>query len=155
MRNNTKNILIVLKGLPASGKSTYAQILEESGTFERICLDTIREELYGDESIQGDGKKVFEIAQTRMRLIGLRGGNCVYDATNLNRDRRIKLVEDMSNYFDVLIIKEFTTPYSICYERNKARDRIVPSEVMKRMNLQNELVEPMEGWDYIEKIENY
>lgn len=151
----SKNVLIVLKGLPASGKSTYAQILEKSGTFERVCLDTIREELYGDENIQGDGKKVFEIAQTRMHLIGMRGGNCVYDATNLNSDRRIKLVEDMTNYFDVLIIKEFTTPYSICYERNKARDRVVPSEVMKRMNLQNELVEPMEGWDYIEKIENY
>ena len=155
MKHNTKNVLIVLKGLPASGKSTYAQILEESGTFERVCLDTIREELYGDESIQGDGKKVFEIAQTRMRLIGMRGGNCVYDATNLNRDRRIKLIEDMRNYFDVLIIKEFTTPYFVCCERNKARDRVVPREVMLRMSIQNEPVEPSEGWDYVETIENY
>ena len=155
MKHNTKNVLIVLKGLPASGKSTYAQILEESGTFERVCLDTIREELYGNESIQGDGKKVFEIAQTRMRLIGMRGGNCVYDATNLNRDRRKKLIEDMRNYFDVLIIKEFTTPYVICCERNKTRNRVVPTEVMKRMYLQNETVSPMEGWDYIETIENY
>ena len=155
MKHNTKNVLIVLKGLPASGKSTYAQILEESGTFERVCLDTIREELYGDESIQGDGKKVFEIAQTRMRLIGMRGGNCVYDATNLNRDRRRKFVEDMRNYFDVLIIKEFTTPYHICYDLNKARDRVVPSEVMKRMNMQDEPVDQKEGWDYIEKIEWY
>ena len=155
MKHNTKNVLIVLKGLPASGKSTYAQILEESGTFERVCLDTIREELYGNESIQGDGKKVFEIAQTRMHLIGMRGGNCVYDATNLNRDRRIKLIEDMQNYFDVLIIKEFATPYHICYDLNKARDRVVPSEVMKRMNIQNEPVDQKEGWDYIEKIEWY
>ena len=155
MKHNTKNVLIVLKGLPASGKSTYAEILEESGTFERVCLDTIREELYGNESIQGDGKKVFEIAQTRMHLIGLRGGNCVYDATNLNRDRRIKLIDDMQNYFDVLIIKEFTTPYHICYDLNKARDRVVPSEVMKRMNMQDEPVDQKEGWDYIEKIEWY
>jgi predicted kinase len=155
MKNNTKNILIVLKGLPASGKSTYAQILEESGTFERVCLDTIREELYGNESIQGDGKKVFEIAQTRMHLIGMRGGNCVYDATNLKQNRRIKLVEDMRNYFDVLIIKEFTTPYLICCERNKARDRVVPSEVMVKMFVDNEQAEPSEGWDYIEQIENY
>lgn len=155
MKHNTKNVLIVLKGLPASGKSTYAQILEESGTFERVCLDSIREELYGNESIQGDGKKVFEIAQTRMRLIGMRGGNCVYDATNLNRDRRRKFVEDMRNYFDVLIIKEFTTPYHICYDLNKARDRVVPSEVMKRMNMQDEPVDQKEGWDYIEKIEWY
>ena len=155
MRNNTKNVLIVLKGLPASGKSTYAQILEESGTFERVCLDTIREELYGNESIQGDGKKVFEIAQTRMRLIGMRGGNCVYDATNLNRERRIKLIDDMQNYFDVLIIKEFTTPYHICYDLNKARDRVVPSEVMRRMNMQDEPVDQKEGWDYIEEIKWY
>ena len=155
MKHNTKNVLIVLKGLPASGKSTYAQILEESGTFERVCLDSIREELYGNESIQGDGKKVFEIAQTRMHLIGMRGGNCVYDATNLNRDRRIKFIEDMRNYFDVLIIKEFTTPYLVCYERNKARNRVVPSEVMVKMYADNEQAELSEGWDYIEQIENY
>ena len=155
MRNNTKNVLIVLKGLPASGKSTYAEILEESGTFERVCLDTIREELYGDESIQGDGKKVFEIAQTRMHLIGLRGGNCVYDATNLKRDRRKKLVEDMRNYFDVLIIKEFTTPLYLCKERNLQRKRQVPNEIIERMLLNSEEPTMDEGWDYIEEIENF
>ena len=155
MKHNTKNVLIVLKGLPASGKSTYAQILEESGTFERVCLDTIREELYGNESIQGDGKKVFEIAQTRMHLIGMRGGNCVYDATNLNRERRKKLIEDMRNYFDVLIIKEFTTPFEFCKARNEKRERQVPLSVMRRMSLQDECVISSEGWDYIEQIENY
>ena len=155
MKHNTKNVLIVLKGLPASGKSTYAQILEESGTFERVCLDTIREELYGNESIQGDGKKVFEIAQTRMHLIGMRGGNCVYDATNLKRDRRIKLVEDMRNYFDVLIIKEFTTPLYLCKERNLQRKRQVPNEVIERMLLNSEEPTIDEGWDYIEQIENF
>ena len=155
MKHNTKNVLIVLKGLPASGKSTYAQILEESGTFERVCLDSIREELYGNESIQGDGKKVFEIAQTRMHLIGMRGGNCVYDATNLNRDRRIKFIEDMRNYFDVLIIKEFTTPFDFCVVRNEKRERQVPLPVMRRMSLQDECVISSEGWDYIEQIKNF
>ena len=61
----------------------------------------------------------------------------------------------MRNYFDVLIIKEFTTPYLICYERNKARDLVVPSEVMVKMYVDNDQVEPSEGWDYIEQIENY
>ena len=55
-----KPILTVLVGLPGSGKSTYANKIKNA----ILCSsDKVREELYGDENIQGDKQKVFRINQ--------------------------------------------------------------------------------------------
>ena len=152
----SKNVLIVLGGLPASGKSTYAEILcEINPTFQRVCPDLIRKAFYGDESIQGDGKRVFNTAFHDLKEYGCIGANVIFDATNINADRRKKFVKKMRPYFDIIIFKWFDTPASICYERNFYRERQVPSNVIKRMsdNFQEPTMD--EGWDYIEKIKNY
>lgn len=151
----SKNVLIVLGGLPASGKSTYAEMLVESGNFQRVCPDLIRKELYGDENIQGDGTRVFKIAHHDIREYGCLSENVVFDATNINADRRKELVKSMRGYFDIIIFKWFSTPASICYERNFYRDRQVPSNVIKRMSDNFEKPTMEEGWDYIEEIKNY
>lgn len=150
-----KNVLIVLGGLPVSGKSTYAEMLVESGVFQRVCPDLIRKAFYGDESIQGDGERVFKTAFRDMKEYGCLRENVVFDATNINADRRKKLVKEMRGYFDIIIFKWFSTPASVCYERNFYRDRQVPSNIIKKMsdNFQEPTMD--EGWDYIEKIENY
>ena len=152
---NDKNVLIVLGGLPASGKSTYTEMLADSGIFQRVCPDLIRKDLYGDENIQGDGKRVFGIAFHDMKEYGCLGENVVFDATNINANRRKQLVKDMRGYFDIIIFKWFHTPIDICLKRNRERRRIVPEEVLWRMfdNFEEPTME--EGWDYIEEIKNY
>ena len=150
-----KNVLIVLGGLPASGKSTYAEMLVESGSFCSVCPDKIRGELYGDENIQGDGKQVFAIAHHRIKDLGQGGNNVVFDATNINVNRRKAFVKEMRPYFDIIIFKWFDTPLVICRERNRQRERQVPFDVMLRMDCNFEEPTMNEGWDYIEKIENY
>ena len=151
----SKNVLIVLCGLPACGKSTYAEMLAESEQFCRVCPDLIRKELYGNENIQGDGKKVFEIAFNAIQRLGKQNFNVVFDATNINANRRKELVEEMRGYFDIIICKWFSTPYYICDQRNQTRSRKVPNEVLLRMrdNFQQPSME--EGWDYVEEIKNY
>jgi len=151
----SKNVLIVLGGLPASGKSTYAKMLVESGNFQRVCPDLIRKALYGDENTQGDGAKVFKIAFSDIREYGCVSENVVFDATNINANRRKELVKSMRGYFDIIIFKWFSTPASICYERNFYRDRQVPSNIIKRMSDNFEEPTMEEGWDYIEEIKNY
>ena len=150
-----KNVLIVLGGLPASGKSTYTEMLVDSGVFCGVCPDKIRGELYGDENIQGDGKQVFTIAHQRIKDLGQGGNNVVFDATNINADRRKKFVKEMRPYFDIIIFKWITTPLGICRVRNRERERQVPFDVMLRMDCNFEEPTMEEGWDYIEKIENY
>ena len=151
----SKNVLIVTCGLPASGKSTYSQWLAENGVFFRVCPDLIRKELYGDENIQGDGKEVFSIAYHRIKELGSVGGNVVFDATNIDRNRRMKLVKEMRPHFDIIICKWFSTPYDICVERNAERERQVPKEVILKMawNFQPPTLD--EGFDYVEEIKNY
>ena len=151
----SKNVLIVLGGLPASGKSTYAEMLVESGKFQRVCPDLIRKAFYGDENIQGDGARVFKIAFHDIREYGCLGENVVFDATNINADRRKKLVKEMRGYFDIIIFKWFNTPLYLCKERNSQRERQVPNEVIERMLLNFEEPTMEEGWDYIEEIKNY
>ena len=150
-----KNVLIVLCGLPACGKSTYAEMLVESGNFQRVCPDLIRKAFYGDENIQGDGERVFKTAFHDIREYGCLYENVVFDATNINRSRRKKLVKEMRGYFDIIICKWFSTPYYICDQRNQTRSRKVPNEVLLRMrdNFQQPSME--EGWDYVEEIKNY
>ena len=150
-----KNVLIVLGGLPASGKSTYAEMLVASGRFQRVCPDLIRKELYGDENIQGDGARVFKIAHHDIREYGCLSENVVFDATNINAKRRKEFVKSMRGYFDVIIFKWFSTPYTLCLARNEERERKVPEEVITRMweNFEHPTLD--EGWDYIEEIKNY
>lgn len=56
--------LVMMIGVPASGKSTLAtwvaNYLCEQGTAARIfSSDDIREKWYGDAAIQGDNAKIF------------------------------------------------------------------------------------------------
>ena len=153
----SKNVLIVLGGLPASGKSTYAEMLVESGQFCRVCPDLIRKELYGNESIQGNGRKVFKIAFDAIQRLGKQNFNVVFDATNINRKRRAELVKEMRPYFDIIIFKWFSAPLSVCLARNAKRERQVPVEVLERMSANFDPPSIMldEGWDYIEEVKNY
>lgn len=151
---NKKNVLIVLGGLPASGKSTYAEMLFESGIFQIVCPDLIRKAFYGDESIQGDGKRVFETAFHDIKEYGCLGENVVFDATNINADRREALVKEMRPYFDIIIFKWFHTPLCICLDRNQKRKKQVPEDVLWRMSDNFQAPTMREGWDYIEEIKN-
>ncbi len=152
----SKQVLIVMCGLPASGKSTYSQWLEESGVFKRVCPDLIRKQLYGDENIQGDGKQVFETAYHDIKEYACMGENVVFDATNTNKKRRKELVKEMRPYFDIIILKWFNTPIDICLNRNAERERQVPEDVIRRMN-SNFFNKPSigEGFDLVEEIKNY
>lgn len=150
----SKQVLIVLCGIPASGKSTYAEMLEESG-FKRVCTDLIRKELYGDESIQGNYVRVFETAYHDIKEYGCMGENVVFDATNINRTNRRKIIKEMQPYFDILICKYFSTPYYLCNQRNQQRARQVPNSVLLRMHKNFQTPNFEEGWDYVEEIKNY
>ncbi len=151
----SKNVLIVMCGLPASGKSTYSEWLAESGVFCAVSTDGIRGELYGDENIQGDGKTVFAIAHARIEDLGKDGNNVIFDATNTTAKTRKELIQKMRPHFDIIICKWFSTPFATCVARNEERERQVPFDVMKRMALYFQPPTLDEGFDIVEEIKNY
>ena len=59
MNEQTKK-LIILCGIPGSGKTTYAKkYIENNANTIHLSSDAIRKELYGDESVQGNPGEVF------------------------------------------------------------------------------------------------
>jgi predicted kinase len=146
------NVLIVLCGLPGSGKSTYAKYLTESGHFECVSTDQIRKELYGSESIQGDGQKVFGTAFAYLQGYGLANMNAIFDATNITSRARRRVVQKCRQYYDLIICKYMDTPLDVCLHRNSQRERVVPQEVILRMYKNFTLPSREEGFDYVETV---
>ena len=60
----------MMVGLPASGKSHYAKLLSKQHNAKIMSSDSIREELYGSESVQEDSNKVFELLHRRVLGMG-------------------------------------------------------------------------------------
>ena len=92
--------LIVLVGLPGSGKSTLEQKLKIKYKAEIISSDALRKELCGTELDQNHNSEVF--AEMQKRTIDLLKSNksVIYDATNINSKKR-KVIA----YPDLLLVK--------------------------------------------------
>lgn len=151
--------LYILIGLPASGKTTWSlkKVKESDKTISWISSDSIRKELYGSEEDQQSPGKVFTLMFQRT-LIALKDGHdCIYDATNLNRKRRINLINEIKKSVnDVEFIAVFfAIPYQICMARNLQRARVVPDAVILRMHKEITIPSIYEGFDRIELVENF
>ena len=140
--------LIMLVGLPGSGKSTYAAEYKEKG-YHVHSSDQIREELYHDIQDQTHNDKVFQTLHKRIKDDLKRGISCVYDATNLAMKRRIGFLRELKNikcvkkcYIDLIPIEE-------CKKRNAMRERRVPDEVIDKMVCRFDVPMWYEGWDHI------
>ena len=138
--------LIIMCGIPASGKSTVAKLFNSN----IVSTDSIRQELYGDEGIQGNGKDVFSLAYSRIRNYLSLGENVVFDATNI-RKRDRKTVIDIGKEYncDNIIICYCSTSLKIALKRNANRERKVPAPVIERMFNNFEKPSYSEGVNYI------
>lgn len=149
--------LIMLVGLPGSGKSTYARKLCAS---ERVTLylssDKIREELYGDESIQGDPSKVFRIMHARLKNYLKEGHVVVYDATNVTRKNRKSVLDEVKHLCGEGVEAHIVwAPYFQCVERDKQRNRTVGEDVIRKFVYRWQSPYYDEGFSKIELVFNY
>lgn len=120
----------ILVGAPASGKSTYAK--EYLSHTKIVSTDAIRKELYGDESIQGNGNKVFSFAYARMRAAAKSGIDVTFDATSMTVSARKRIMEKapIGTKFVAIV---FERCEETLLENNNKRDRHVPEFVIKKM----------------------
>lgn len=127
---------IMLIGLPACGKSTWARHYAKNHPHSVVLSsDAIREELYGDESIQGDPNVIFGKMRSRA-LHELREGNSVvYDATNICFKDRKGILNSVNKELPEVWITAvvFATPVEVCKEWNQKRARSVPDFVYDKM----------------------
>lgn len=140
--------LVVLVGLSGSGKSTLAKELKDTEKAVIVSSDSIREELFGDVNNQDNNRKVFEEMNNRANRYLSEGVNVVYDATNINRKKRIHLINNVikADEYEVYYV---ATPYYQCVRRNNKRARKVPENVIKNMYKSVHIPTLLEGWDRV------
>ena len=142
-------VLKMIVGLPCSGKSTYVQPYIKSPHVEVFSSDTLREELFGDADHQTNNDLLFKELHKRIKDCLKLGKSAIYDATNISYKRRMAFLAELKN---IPCHKEcvlMATPYEVCLERNKVRDRKVPEYVIERMYKNFDVPYYYEGWDSI------
>lgn len=147
------NKLIMLIGLPASGKTSFTKTLQcsyKNDDIEIISSDAIRKELFGSEEEQKYNNKVFEEVYKRARFSIQHKKITVIDATNLNRKRRINFIKTMPKCEVEAIV--FAIPFEECCKRNAARERVVPQSAMEKMYRSFQPPHYAEGFDDIQIV---
>ena len=125
--------LILLVGIPGSGKTTYAkEYIEKEPNTIHLSSDAIRKELYGDEAIQDNPGAVFALMHQRAVEALNEGHNVIYDATNVTRKCRSTII-NLCPQFVNIECHIIWAPIGMCIERDATRERTVGKAVIDKM----------------------
>lgn len=134
--------LILLIGLPGSGKSYLAQqLLVDNPQQLLISTDAIRRQLFTDEAIQGSWLLIWRELerqfQQAIQSSHQETAAVIYDATNAQRRHRREIITLARNTgFTYITGLWLDTPVWLCLARNRRRQRTVPEDVIFRMHRQ-------------------
>lgn len=150
------NRFVMLVGPAGSGKSTVAKEMLSKDNFVIVSSDSVRGELFGDESIQGDPSHIFDICRERCVENLSNGHNVILDATNLARKKRKSFLNDIKNKVRTTFRCEcviIAITFEDCLKQNSQRDRKVPEFVIRKHFNQFQMPLYGEGWDEISIVQ--
>lgn len=124
-------VLIMLIGLPRSGKSTEAARLHKEHGYPIVCPDAIRLALHGQRFVASAEEMVWATAKLMVRSLFRAGhGTVVLDATNISRARRDLWRHDSEWVRNFVVL---LTPSSECIKRANTSDRLDLVSVINTM----------------------
>ena len=124
----------MLKGLPASGKSTYAkELVSKNHNWVRVNKDDLRAMMNNGEFSGKLEKQIIkterEVAENALKL----GKNVVIDDTNFNPTHEEYFRQLAKTYKAEFEVKFFDTPLEVCMMRDNKRPNGVGEAVIRRM----------------------
>ena len=125
-----KNIIYMLKGLPASGKRTYA---ENMVNVKRVSKDDLRAMI--DNGKYTKENEMF-ILDVRNYLVGRAlelGFDVVVDDTNLNPEHEKALRDLAEVYYSHVEVFEMDTSLEECIKRDANRPNSVGEDVIRNL----------------------
>lgn len=127
--------VIILQGIPGSGKSTWAkEFLKGKEDWVRINRDDLRD-MRGDYWVPKQEKYITDLEFGALRTAMNHNYNVVLDSTNLNPKTIDKIKEEVKQFNDFfgeyvkdryeIEFKLMDTPLEVCIERDSKRERPV------------------------------
>jgi len=127
--------VIILKGLPASGKSTYAfKLIDKNpGKYKRVNKDDLRAMLDNGKWSKSNEKLVLKIRDLIILESLESGFHVIVDDTNLHPKHETHIKQLVKGKAKV-VVKDFTdVDINVCIERDLKRNRSVGERVIRRM----------------------
>jgi predicted kinase len=119
----------LLSGLPTAGKDRW--LTKHSGDRVVVSLDELRNELNVEPTVsQGP---IVTAARGRARAALRAGEPLIWNATNLSRNIRRRLIDLFTDYRAKVSMIYFETSAAEAHRRNAERERPVPKRAMARM----------------------
>ncbi len=127
--DDTRCEVIVMSGLPGSGKSHYIE--QRLAHLPQVSLDEIREELDIDatEAQGGVAKRARELARGHLRA----GEPFVFNATCLSRKLRGQTIDLIASYRGRARVVYVEVPSELQAKQNREREGRVPAAAIERM----------------------
>lgn len=126
--------IIMLKGLPGSGKTTFAkELLKNDRSFKRINKDDLRAMIDDGKWSTQNEKFIVHMRDSFIALALHNGYSVVVDDTNLAPKHAMKL-KNLAKIAEVEFEEKFIdTPIEECIKRDLKRTRSVGEKVIKKM----------------------
>lgn len=128
--------IILTKGLPASGKSTWAkeQVNNDKGAYKRISKDDLRAMLDAGNHTKANESFILEIRDWLIIEALKRGKHVIVDDTNLNPIHEQRIKDIAKKYNAIVEIKDFTgISLEECIKRDSTRINSVGKDVIIKM----------------------
>ena len=128
--------VIILKGLPASGKTSWAkeQILLTPNKYKRVNKDDLRSMIDADKHSDESEKIILRIQDALILQFLEEGYNVIVDNTNLSPKHETRIKQLVGKKADVLIKDDFTyVPVEECIKRDSQREKPVGGKVILGM----------------------
>ena len=140
--DNTEFDVFLLSGLPLAGKDSWIE--KNGGEIPMISLDQIRGEM-GSPPAKNSGK-IAHIAMERAKVFLAKKQPFFWNATNIVRETRRKLITLFSSYGARVHILYLEVPYQELLARNRTRARHIPEGVLEEMINKLEIPAPWESY---------
>lgn len=128
--DDSRGEMILMCGLPGAGKDTYVR--EQLGDLPVVSLDDLRAEMEVDPT--DNQGSIVQAGRERIREHLRRRERFVYNATNINRQRRGPILGLAADYNVRARIVYCEAPMEKLLAQNRARAGRVPEAVIRRMS---------------------
>ena len=130
------NRLIVLSGVPGSGKSYFSDALrkDKEKHVYIISSDQIRKEICGNQQDLSQDKLVWKIFYSLVKTYSEdKDGIVILDATNAKKEYRIDNIAPYKDLYDEVDLVCFHIKKNLVLKQNKEREFPIPEDALLRL----------------------